>query len=153
MITILLLYDYQLSCLEHFHFVRYNSFSSEICVVLQWNSSYSSIFLYLISCTKLLFQFFSCQYICCEAIGKHCFKSPKYHENEVYYKCFQHSILTLSRSLLLMYQVICLHICYSRINSFAFLHILTNQRQYSLKSKLVAPNIFRRKIKPIVLVI
>ena len=29
---------HNLSCLDYFHFAWYNSFSSEICVVLQWNS-------------------------------------------------------------------------------------------------------------------
>ena len=99
--------NYRLSCLEYFHFAGHNSFSS--------------IFLYLISCTKLSFEFFSfaCRFSarslgkpCFKSVGKHCFKqhcviAAKYHQNKVYLKCFSHSILTLTRSLLLTYQLIC----------------------------------------------
>ena len=80
--------NYYLSCLDYFHFLGYNSFSSEICIVLQWNSHISK-FLYLISSTKVLFEFFSiASRFSAKSVGKHFFKSTKYHQKEVYLKCF-----------------------------------------------------------------
>ena len=50
-----------LSSLDYFPFVCSNSFSSEICVVLEWNKVELFITRYfLIYCTKLLFKSFSC---------------------------------------------------------------------------------------------
>ena len=82
--------NYQLSCLDHFHFIWYNSLSSEICVFYS-GTSHNSIFQQLISCTKFYFTFFAlANRFSAKSVGKHCFKSGKYHQNEVYLKCFQH---------------------------------------------------------------
>ena len=101
--------------------------------------------------TKLLFEFFFLPVDLLQSLsGKHCLKSAKYHQNGVNHECFCYSILTLSRSLLLTYELIFLRICCLRINSYVF---FCTYSLISKKSTIVTPNILCCKIKPIVLII
>ena len=145
--------NYQLSCQDYFFILL-----GIICFAQRFVQFYSvtvhnsNLSVSVPPVPNFYLNFFSCQYIfsCCLFFGKYCFKSAKYHQNEV----LSQMLLTVHTIfeqgfVLYVYQLIFLHICCLHINSFAFLHIFANQKQKK-KRTIVTPKICC-KIKHIVL--